>query len=117
MRAPSLLVLCAATLAAAPLRAQAIDARQLSALVWRNVGPFRGGRISATSGVIGQPGVFYVGLPAVGVWKTTSAGETWYPVFDSVKTVSSIGAIEVAPSDPKVIYAGTGDMVTGGAIN
>src|SRR5438132_9815297 len=73
MRAPSLLVLCAATLAAAPLRAQAIDARQLSALVWRNVGPFRGGRISAASGVIGQPGVFYVGTPEGGVWKTTSA--------------------------------------------
>src|SRR5437016_10092494 len=94
-----------------------IDPSAYSAMLWRNVGPFRGGRISATSGVIGQPGVFYVGLPAGGVWKTTSAGETWYPVFDSVKTVSSIGAIEVAPSDPKVIYAGTGDMVTGGAIN
>src|SRR5437762_2930960 len=94
-----------------------IDPSAYSAMLWRNVGPFRGGRISATSGVIGQPGVFYVGLPAGGVWKTTSAGETWYPVFDSVKTVSSIGAIEVAPSDPNVIYAGTGDMVTGGAIN
>src|SRR6184192_4818651 len=86
----------------------------LSGLVWRNLGPFRGGRIAAVSGAIGQPGVFYIGLPAGGVWKTTSAGETWYPVFDSVKTVSSIGAIEVAPSDPNVIYAGTGDMVTGG---
>src|SRR5438552_15676378 len=94
MRAPSLLVLCAATLAAAPLRAQAIDARQLSALVWRNVGPFRGGRISAASGVIGQPGVFYVGTPEGGVWKTTSAGATWYPIFDSIRTVSSIGRSE-----------------------
>src|SRR5437016_1248124 len=110
MRAPSLLVLCAATLAAAPLRAQAIDARQLSALVWRNVGPFRGGRISAASGVIGQPGVFYVGTPEGGVWKTTSAGATWYPIFDSIRTVSSIGAVEVAPSDPNVVYVGTGDL-------
>src|SRR5437879_2857724 len=110
MRAPSLLVLCAATLAAAPLRAQAIDARQLSALVWRNVGPFRGGRISAASGVIGQPGVFYVGTPEGGVWKTTSAGGTWYPIFDSIRTVSSIGALEVAQSDPNVIYVGTGDL-------
>src|SRR5437870_221163 len=110
MRAPSLLVLCAATLADAPLRAQAIDARQLSALVWRNVGPFRGGRISAASVVIGQPGVFYVGTPEGGVWKTTSAGATWYPIFDSIRTVSSIGALEVAQSDPNVIYVGTGDL-------
>src|SRR5436309_1912470 len=110
MRAPSLLVLCAVPLTATPLRAQSIDARLLSALVWRNVGPFRGGRISAVSGVIGQPGVFYVGTPAGGVWKTTSAGATWYPVFDSIRSVSSIGAVEVAPSDPDVIYVGTGDL-------
>src|SRR6266705_819633 len=115
-RATSLLILCALTLAAAPLSAQStaprsgpLDARLLSALVWRNVGPFRGGRVSAVSGVIGQPGVFYAGTPAGGVWKTTSAGETWFPVFDSIRTVSSIGAIEVAPSDPNVIYVGTGD--------
>src|SRR5207237_1797062 len=101
------------------LRAQQprIDPSAYSAMVWRNVGPFRGGRIAAVSGAIGQPGVFYVGLPAGGVWKTTSGGETWYPVFDSVKTVSSVGALEVAPSDPNTIYVGTGDMVTGGAIN
>src|SRR5437870_7957176 len=110
MRAPSLLVLCAVTLAATPLGAQSTDSRLNSALVWRNVGPFRGGRISAVSGAIGQPGVFYVGTPNGGVWKTTSAGETWYPIFDSVRSVSSIGAIEVAPSDPNVIYVGTGDL-------
>src|SRR5438309_10012262 len=111
------LILCALTLAAAPLSGQStaprsgpLDARLLSALVWRNVGPFRGGRISAVSGVIGQPGVFYVGTPNGGVWKTTSAGETWFPVFDSIRTVSSIGAIEVAPSDPNVIYVGSGDL-------
>jgi len=62
------------------------------------------------SGAIGQPGVFYIGTPAGGVWKTTSAGETWYPIFDSIKAVASIGAIEVAPSDPNVIYVGTGDV-------
>jgi len=109
MRAPSLLVLCAVPLAATPLPAQSLDPHLLSALVWRNVGPFRGGRISAVSGAIGQPGVFYAGTPAGGVWKTTSAGETWFPVFDSIRTVASIGAIEVAPSDPNVIYVGTGD--------
>src|SRR5437016_14203381 len=116
-RAPSLLLLCALSLAAAPLSGQStaarsgpLDARLLSALVWRNVGPFRGGRISAVSGVIGQPGVFYVGTPNGGVWKTTSAGATWYPVFDSVRSISSIGAVEVAPSDPTVTYGGSGDL-------
>jgi len=57
-------------------------------LVWRSVGPFRGGRISAVTGAVGEPGVFYAGLPLGGVWKTTSAGRTWYPVFDSVKEAS-----------------------------
>jgi photosystem II stability/assembly factor-like uncharacterized protein len=110
MRAPSLLALCAATLAATPLGAQSPDSPLNSALVWRNVGPFRGGRISAASGVIGQPGVFYVGTPNGGVWKTTSAGATWFPIFDSIRSVSSIGAVEVAPSDPHVVYVGTGDL-------
>jgi photosystem II stability/assembly factor-like uncharacterized protein len=117
MRAPSLLMLCAVQVAATPLMAQSaapssasLDPRLLSALVWRNVGPFRGGRISAVSGVIGQPGVFYVGTPQGGVWKTTSAGATWFPIFDSVKSVSSIGAVAVAPSDPNVVYVGTGDL-------
>ena len=84
----------------------------MSGLVWRNVGPFRGGRISAASGVIGDPGTFYVGLPQGGVWKTTSGGSTWWPVFDGVPGVSSIGAIAVAPSNGNVIYAGTGDLFT-----
>ncbi len=89
----------------------------LAGLVWRNVGPFRGGRISAVSGAIGQPGLFYAGTPAGGVWKTTSAGETWYPVFDAIKEVASIGAVEVAPSNPNIVYAGTGDKVNGGGVN
>ena len=89
----------------------------LSGLVWRNVGPFRGGRVSAVSGAIGEPGVFYAGFPAAGVWKTTSAGATWYPVFDDIKDVSSIGSVEVAPSNASIIYVGTGDQVTGGTVN
>ncbi|MGE5731225.1 MAG: hypothetical protein ACM37U_04740, partial [Gemmatimonas sp.] len=76
------------TLGAAP----PLDPGLVSGLVWRNIGPFRGGRISAVSGAVGQPGVFYAGLPLGGVWKTTSAGITWFPVFDDVKEVSSIGS-------------------------
>lgn len=89
----------------------------LQGLVWRNLGPFRGGRVAAVSGAIGQPGVFYSGYPAAGVWKTLNAGITWEPIMDQVHEVSSVGAIEVAPSDPNVVYVGMGDMVTGGAIN
>src|SRR6059036_3968923 len=89
----------------------------LSGLVWRNLGPFRGGRIAAVSGAIGQAGVFYVGLPAGGVWKTTSAGEIWTPIFDAVTAASSVGAVEVAPSDPNVIYVGMGDLISGGGMN
>ncbi len=97
--------------------AQTVDPSLYSGLKWRNVGPFRGGRVAAVSGVIGQPGVFYMGMPLGGVWKTTSAGQTWYPIMDSVKEASSVGAVEVAPSDPNVIYVGMGDLITGGGIN
>jgi len=82
-------------------------------LKWRNVGPFHGGRISSVSGVIGQPGVYYAGTPQGGIWKTTSAGVTWYPIFDQVTNADSIGAVQVAPSNPNIIYAGTGDPIGG----
>ncbi|MEP6757345.1 MAG: glycosyl hydrolase, partial [Chthonomonadales bacterium] len=85
-------------------------------LKWRNIGPFRGGRVSAVTGVIGNPGIFYMGLPEGGVWKTTSAGTTWVPIFDTIKEACSVGAIEVAPSDPRVIYVGMGDIASGGSI-
>lgn len=82
-------------------------------LRWRNIGPFHGGRVSAVTGAIGQPGVFYLGAPAGGVWKTTNAGVTWVPIFDQFTNVDSIGAIQVAPSDPNIVYVGTGDSVQG----
>jgi len=111
----ALVVLTSALVFAPP--STTVDPQLYSALTWRNLGPFRGGRVAAVTGVIGQPGVFYAGYPGGGVWKTTSAGETWYPIFDDVKEVSSVGAIEVAPSYPNVIYVGTGDLITGNAIN
>jgi photosystem II stability/assembly factor-like uncharacterized protein len=85
-----------------------------SALKWRNIGPFHGGRISAVTGVIGQTGTFYVGTPNGGVWKTTSAGVTWVPIIDQVTNINSIGAVVVAPSDPNIIYVGSGDPIAGG---
>ena len=107
----SALVLASAVTAAGQ---PTIDGRLFAGLQWRNIGPFRGGRVSAVSGAIGQPGVFYAGFPAAGVWKTTSAGATWFPVFDGIKEVSSVGAVEVAPSNPNIVWAGTGDMITNG---
>jgi photosystem II stability/assembly factor-like uncharacterized protein len=94
-----------------------LEPNLLGGLKWRMIGPFRGGRIAATTGVIGQPGTFYIGLPLGGVWKTTSAGTTWYPIMDAVKEASSVGSVQVAPSDPNVIYVGMGDLITGGGIN
>jgi photosystem II stability/assembly factor-like uncharacterized protein len=82
-------------------------------LRWRNIGPFHGGRVSAVTGAIGQPGTFYLGAPAGGIWKTTNAGVSWFPIFDQFTNVDSIGAIQVAPSDPNIVYAGTGDSVGG----
>ncbi len=82
-------------------------------LRWRNVGPFHGGRISSVTGVIGEPGVFYFGAPQGGIWKTTSAGVTWFPIFDQVTSVDSVGAIQVAPSNPDIVYAGAGDPILG----
>jgi photosystem II stability/assembly factor-like uncharacterized protein len=82
-------------------------------LRWRNIGPFHGGRVSAVTGAIGQPGTFYLGAPIGGIWKTTNAGVSWFPIFDQFTNVDSIGAIQVAPSDPNIVYVGTGDSVQG----
>jgi len=79
-----------------------------SGLRWRNIGPFRAGRVNTVTGVIGQPSVYYFGSVGGGVWKTINSGRTWTPIFDSER-VASIGAIAVAPSNPNVIYVGTGE--------
>src|SRR5690348_8948851 len=97
-------VTCFAVLTACA--AAQVKPEMYSGLKWRDVGPFHGGRISSVSGVIGQPGVYYVGTPQGGIWKTTSAGITWFPVFDQVTSVDSVGAVQVAPSDPNIVYAG-----------
>jgi photosystem II stability/assembly factor-like uncharacterized protein len=87
---------------------QTVPSEFLSGLNWRLIGPFRAGRAVAVSGVPGDDKVFYFGAVDGGIWKTTDAGTIWFPIFDSAP-VASIGAIAVAPSDPNVIYAGTGE--------
>src|SRR5512144_3213393 len=77
-------------------------------LHWRMVGPFRGGRTRAAAGVASQPNVFYIAQVNGGVWKTDDYGRTWLPIFDDQPT-QSIGAIAVAPSDPNIVYAGSGE--------
>ncbi|HET8892447.1 MAG TPA: glycosyl hydrolase [Candidatus Angelobacter sp.] len=86
-------------------------------LTWRLIGPFRGGRVLAVSGVVGDQHTYYFGATGGGVWKTTDGGLSWRPLTDKVKDMSpSIGAIAVAPSDPNVIYAGTGEACIRGDI-
>jgi photosystem II stability/assembly factor-like uncharacterized protein len=90
------------------VNAQALSAKVFSGLQWRLVGPFRAGRVVAVSGVPGSGDTFYFGGVDGGVWKTTDAGTVWQPIFDK-EPVASIGALAVAPSDPRVIYVGTGE--------
>lgn len=86
-----------------------------SGMKWRQIGPFRGGRVVAVSGVPGDPSTWYFGAVAGGVWKSTNAGNTWQPMFDEQK-IASIGAIAVADSDHNIIYVGTGEACPRGDI-
>ena len=110
--------------AVAPSEAQSgshFDPKLFGEMRWRCIGPFRGGRTVAISGVPHQPNVFYMAAVNGGVWKTTDFGNTWNPIFDDEPT-GSVGALVVAPSDPNVIYVGSGeglqrpDLATGDGI-
>jgi photosystem II stability/assembly factor-like uncharacterized protein len=81
---------------------------QFPEMRWRLIGPFRGGRAVAVSGVPGKPSEYYFGAVGGGVWKTENAGQTWEPIFDS-QPIASIGALAVAPSQPQTIYVGSGE--------
>jgi hypothetical protein len=92
-----------------------------SAMQWRQIGPVRAGRARALSGSASQPNVFYIGFDNGGVWRSTDYGANWVPIFDREST-GSIGAIAVAPSDPSIIYVGSGagiirpDLATGDGV-
>jgi hypothetical protein len=102
--------ICLAALFSAhsPFIASAQNAQWVPELHWRQIGPFRGGRTRAATGVPGQPNVFYIGQVDGGVWKSDDFGRTWNPIFDAEPS-QSVGAIAVAPSDANIVYVASGE--------
>lgn len=103
-----LLFVAVLQLASVPVRAQQVDSTTFASMRWRMIGPHRGGRTVGAVGVPGQPNLFYIGVNNGGVWKSTDFGRVWRPIFDDQPT-GSIGAIVVAPSNPNVLYVGSGE--------
>ena len=101
-------LLCLALFLSAASPAQQFSNQLYNDMQWRMIGPFRGGRTVAVSGVPGQPNVFYMAAVNGGIWKTTDYGEVWKPIFDSQPS-NSVGALAVAPSNPNILYAGSGE--------
>src|SRR5947209_4775218 len=97
-----------ASLVSSATAAPPFDSGAYAALKWRCIGPFRGGRTVGATGIPGKPNEFLIGVNNGGVWKTTDYGVTWRPIFDD-KPTGSVGAIAVAPSDPDVIWVGSGE--------
>ena len=93
-----------------------VDSSLIDGMKWRQIGPFRGGRVLAVAGVAGDPNTYYFGAVSGGIFKSTNGGMTWTPVFDHEST-SSIGAIAVADSDHNILYAGTGEACLRGNIS
>lgn len=102
---------------AASTPAQTVDPALFGGMQWRLIGPFRGGRSLAVAGSAARPKEFYFGATGGGIWKTTDGGATWDPVSDGFLGTSSVGAIAVAPSNPDVVVAGTGERDIRGDIS
>ena len=113
LRVPPSIVLLSATFGGfvtpSPVAAQQVNPDYYAAMRWRNIGPNRSGYISAVAGIPDDPTTYYIGTPEGGVWKSTSGGTTWKPIFDA-QHVPSIGAVAVAPSDHNIVYVGTGNQ-------
>src|SRR5436190_10454016 len=101
-------ILAVTSLFGTTLLSQQVDPALFSGLRWRLIGPFRSGRVSAGA-IDPDPNTYYIGTPGGGVWKTTDAGQVWTPIFDEAR-VASIGAMAVSPSNPKIVYVGTGEQ-------
>ena len=116
LRAVIVAMIAACVLCSTRAAGQTIDEQAMKGMQWRQIGPFRGGRVLAVTGVSGEPNTYYFGGVAGGVWKTTNGGWTWTPISDKT-SIMSVGAIAVAPSDPNVIYVGTGESCIRGNIS
>ncbi len=103
-----LLVLSLAAVTGFAARSQQYDQKLFGEMRWRCIGPFRGGRTVAISGVPHQPNVYYMAAVNGGVWKTNDFGNTWFPIFDDQPS-GSVGALAVAPSNPDILYVGSGE--------
>jgi len=110
------LLLLSGLMSSAGLLAATVDPTIIAGMKWRQIGPFRGGRVVAVSGVPGDPSTWYFGGVGGGVWKSTDAGASWSPVFDDQK-IASIGAIAVADADHNVVYVGSGEACPRGNIS
>jgi photosystem II stability/assembly factor-like uncharacterized protein len=96
---------------------QVYEPALFQALEYRMIGPYRGGRVTAVTGVVGDPFTYYMGATGGGVWKTTSGGQTWTNISDGFFETGSIGAVAVAESDANVVYAGTGSACPRGNVS
>ena len=115
--APIQLFICALAICMFSLSAFAqIDRSAVySGMQWRLIGPHRAGRVTAIAGIPGQPAIYYFGTPGGGVWKTINGGRSWFPIFDSTHE-AAIGALALAPSNPNIVYVGTGEQLQGNGV-
>ena len=95
--------------------AQSIDSI-FKAVKYRNIGPFRGGRSVATSGVVGDPMTYYMGNTGGGLWKTQDGGQLWKNISDGYFKTSSVGAVAISESDPNIVYVGMGEHAPRGVM-
>jgi len=107
MRKRTILLLFALCFSVLSVQAQETNKDLLGALRFRHIGP-TGNRLTSVVGIPGQPNIYYVGAASGGIWKTIDGGVHWEPIFDS-QPVSSIGALAIAPSNPNIVWAGTGE--------
>lgn len=110
-----LLLLCCVLAACGVTSAQQYGVDTYSGMRWRLAGPFRAGRVTAVAGLPGRTDIYYMATPGGGVWKTTDGGVVWKPIFDDAR-VASIGALALAPSNPEIIYVGTGEQTEGDGV-
>ncbi len=96
---------------------QGYDKSLFKALQWRSIGPYRGGRVTAVTGVASQPFVYYFGATGGGVWKTVDGGANWLPVSDGFFGTGSVGGIGLCESDPNVVYVGMGESPVRGNVS